>query len=110
MIYKFIGAMLLVVGTSIGAAMLALPTVVAGSGFVNSLGWFFLCWSCMTFGAFYILEVNLLHPEDSNLISMAKNTLGRGFGILTWVIYLLLLYTLLSAYISAISDILFDIM
>ncbi len=109
MIHKFLGAMLLVVGTSIGAAMLALPTVVAGPGFINSLGLFFICWSCMTFGAFLILEVNLLYPEDSNLISMARNTLGVKFGFLTWVVYLLLLYTLLSAYISAIGDILFDI-
>ncbi len=108
-INKILGSILLVIGTSIGGAMLALPTVVAGAGFMNSIIWFIVCWSAMTIGAFCILEVSLSFPEDSNLISMAKGTLGNAFGYLTWVTYLLLLYTLLSSYMSATGDIFFNI-
>lgn len=106
--YKLLGAILLVIGTSIGGAMLALPTVIASVGFVNSIFWVVFCWGAMTIGAFCILEINLLFPEDSNLITMAKDTLGRGFGLLTWITYLLLLYTLLSSYVSASGDIFFN--
>lgn len=107
--HKFLGATLLVVGTSIGGAMLALPTVIAAPGMLNSIGLFLLCWSSMTIAAFCILEVNLLFPENSNLISMARETLGNWFGYITWIIYLLLLYTLLSSYVSATGDILFNL-
>lgn len=101
---KWLGGILLVAGTSIGGAMLALPVATAPGGFIASSVFFVLCWALMTFCAFLILEVNLWLPEDSNLISMAKVTLGRTGEIVAWVTYLFLLYTLLSAYIAAGAD------
>lgn len=103
---KLIGGILLVVGTSIGGGMLALPVAGAPGGFFYSSALLFLCWIVMTFSAFLILEVNLWLPQNSNIISMAKTTLGNGGAIITWITYLLLLYSLLSAYISGGSDIL----
>jgi len=101
---KMIGATLLIIGTSLGSGLLALPMATAGLGFLHSI-WLFLCaWSAMTFGAFYILEVNMALPEHSNMVSMAKATLGNGGRLVTWVVYLLLLYALLSAYIAGGSD------
>lgn len=93
-------------GTSIGGGMLALPISTAEVGFTNSLLFLFLCWAIMTAGALLVLEVNLRLPLGSNMISMAKSTLGLPGQIVAWITYLFLLYTLLSAYISGGSDVL----
>lgn len=103
---KLIGGILLVVGTSIGGGMLALPIAGAGGGFLYSSLLLLFCWMAMTFAAFLILEVNLWLPQNSNIISMAKKTLGTSGAIVAWISYLLLLYSLLSAYIAGGSDIL----
>lgn len=102
---KLIGSILLVVGTSIGAGMLALPIATAQLGFVGSLILLCGCWFVMTVGAFLILEVNLWLPQNSNLISMAQMTIGPVGQMIAWLAYLLLLYSLLCAYIAGGSDI-----
>jgi tyrosine-specific transport protein len=102
---KMIGAILLIIGTSIGGGMLALPVLTAQAGFIPALMLMIATWFLMTVSAFWILEVNLWLPEDSNLISMAKATLGRAGQAVAWVAYLLLLYCLLSAYIAGGGDV-----
>ncbi len=102
---SLIGGMLLIVGTSIGGGMLALPVAMAKNGFFSSILFLTLCWGVMTLGALLILEVNLHLPPGSNLISMARLTLGWPGQALAWILYLFLLYTLLAAYISGGSDI-----
>lgn len=102
--FKLLGCILLIVGTSIGAGMLALPIASAQLGFFGSLVLLFICWAIMTTSAFLILEVNLWLPQNSNLVSMAKATIGPIGQLIAWVAYLLLLYTLLSAYISGGSE------
>lgn len=103
---KFIGGLLLIVGTSIGGGMLALPVSTAEVGFTNSLVFLVLCWLVMTLGALLILEVNLRLPAGSNMVSMARHTLGLPGQIVAWCAYLVLLYALLAAYISGGSDVL----
>ena len=102
---KFIGGILLIVGTSIGGGMLALPVSTAQVGFTNSIFFLILCWLIMTVGALLILEVNLRLPPGSNMVSMAKSTLGLPGQVIAWITYLLLLYTLLAGYISGGSDV-----
>lgn len=103
---KFIGGILLIVGTSIGGGMLALPVANAATGFWQSSLFLFFCWVFMTLGAFFILEANLYLPRGKHMVSMAQATLGT-FGLLiAWISYLFLLYTLLSAYISGGTDVL----
>lgn len=104
--FKLIGGILLVVGTSIGAGMLALPVVTAQMGFLPACILLFLAWALMTFCALLMLEVNLWLPRNSNIISMSTATLGPLGGIISWISYLLLLYTILSAYTSGGSDVL----
>src|SRR3990167_9873602 len=106
---KLLGSILLIVGTSIGAGMLALPIATAQLGFLGSLGLLLLAWFVMVCGAFLILEVNLWLPQESNIISMAKVTIGPFGQLLAWVTYLLLLYSLLSAYIAGGSDLLHNL-
>ncbi len=103
---KVVGGILLVVGTSIGGGMLALPVATAHMGLGNSILFLFFSWLIMTSGALLILEVNLHLEPGSNIISMAKATLGLPGQILAWITYLFLLYTLLAAYISQGSDLL----
>ncbi|WED43314.1 amino acid permease [Legionella cardiaca] len=107
---KFIGGILLIVGTSIGGGMLALPVSTAEVGFTNSVFFLIMCWLIMTVGALLILEVNLRLPSGSNMVSMAKSTLGVPGQVVAWITYLFLLYTLLAAYISGGSDVLGSIL
>lgn len=102
--YKLVGCVLLIIGTCIGAGMLALPLATASLGFMGASALFFACWLVMTSSAYLILEVNLWGKLNNNLISMAKMTLGPLGQIITWLTYLLLFYSLLSAYIAGGSD------
>lgn len=101
---KLLGGILLVVGTTIGAGMLALPIATAQLGFFGSLVLLVSCWAVMTACAFIFLEVNLWLPPNTNLISMAGATLGKGGQAVTWIAYLVLLYSIISAYIAGGGD------
>ncbi|MDR3491201.1 MAG: aromatic amino acid transport family protein [Gammaproteobacteria bacterium] len=103
---KMLGGILLIVGTTIGGGMLALPIVTAQAGFWGSLFLLVASWMVMTYCAFLLLEVNLWMPSNSNIIFMAKKTLGNTGQLVAWFCYLLLFYCLLAAYISGGSDIL----
>ena len=103
---RFIGGLLLIIGTSIGGGMLALPAGNAAAGFWSATLFLILCWFLMTTGAFFILEVNLYLPRGKNMVSMAYATLGVPGLVITWIAYLVLLYTLLCAYISGGADVL----
>lgn len=107
---KIAGGILLIVGTSIGAGMLALPLVAAVSGFFISSLILLACWSIMTFGAFLMLEVNLWLPPRNNIISMSRATLGPLGAMVAWLSYFLLLYSLLAAYISGGSDLFYSLL
>lgn len=102
---KFIGGILLIVGTCVGAGILALPATTAPAGFLSSSLLLILCWLMMTTSALLILEVSLWFPIDAHMLSMAKRTLGVWGQALAWFTYLVLLYALLSAYIAGGSDI-----
>lgn len=107
---KLIGGVLLIVGTSIGGGMLALPVATAAAGITNAIIALVFCWLVMTVGALLLLEANLRLPAGSNMVSMAKSTLGLPGQVIAWISYLLLLYTLLSAYISGGSDVFHDLL
>lgn len=97
---KTIGGILLVSGTTIGAGILALPPVTGLAGFYPSLLLFFLYWMYFTFTALLMLEATLWMEDHTNLITMARKTLGRGGVLLSWTAYLFLLYSLTTAYLA----------
>jgi len=99
----FVGGVLLVSGTTIGAGMLALPVVSAFAGLFPSILGFFCCWAAMLATALFFLDITLEVKGDPNLISMAHQTLGAWGKSISWVVYLLLLYSLTAAYIAASS-------
>ena len=102
---RFIGGILLIVGTSIGGGMLALPVANAATGFWQSSLYLLLCWAVMTLGALFILEANLYLPRGKHMVSMAESTLGTPGLLVAWLSYIFLLYTLLSGYISGGADV-----
>jgi tyrosine-specific transport protein len=102
--FKLLGSILLIVGTCIGAGMLALPLATAALGFWGSLLLLIICWFLMTAGAFLLLEINLWMPHNSNLNTMARATIGPIGQIISWLAFLTLLYSLLCAYIDGGSD------
>ncbi len=101
---RLLGGILLITGTSIGAGMLGLPIAAARLGFMGSCILLVVCWFLMVICAFLILEVNLWLPQQNNIISMAKATIGPIGQVISWAAYLLLLYSLLCAYIVGGSD------
>lgn len=103
---KMLGGVLLITGTSIGGGMLGLPIATAKGGILNSALLFIGCWILMTFTALLTLEVNLCFPKYSNVISMAKATLGKPGAVICWTIYLFFLYAIVSAYIAGGQDVL----
>lgn len=97
---RILGGVLLVSGTSIGAAMLALPVSTGMAGFLPATLLMFLIWSLMTYTAFLVLEVTLWMPKDANMVTMAEYTLGKPGKIFAWGCYLFLLYALTTAYLA----------
>jgi tyrosine-specific transport protein len=107
---RLVGAILLVSGTTIGAGMLALPVTTGLAGFIPSLVIMTAIWLFMMLTAFYLLEVNLRLKGESNLISMMRKTLGKPGEAVSWITYLLLLYSLTAAYMVGCSQILEDVL
>lgn len=104
---KVFGSILLLVGTSIGAGILALPMVSAASGLLMSTLLMLGMWLLTTVTALLALEINLTFPaHECTFGSMAHKTLGRSWQIATWVSVLFLFYALLAAYASGGSDLL----
>lgn len=97
---QVIGGILLVSGTAVGAGMLALPVSTGMAGFFPAIVLFIAYWLFMTFTALLFLEVNLWRKDETNLISMAKHTLGRWGEVVSWILYMFLLYALTTAYIA----------
>lgn len=96
----FIGGMLLIAGSCIGAGMLALPIATGIAGFIPSVFSFVLAWGFMTLTGLLLVEVNSTFKERVNMGSMAERAMGPAGRLLSWVLYLFLFYSLLIAYIS----------
>jgi tyrosine-specific transport protein len=97
---KTIGSVLLVVAMTTGAGMLALPVACSFAGFWTSVLLLAAMWALMFATAYLFAEITLEQEGETNLISMAGRYTGVAGKVLTWVSTLLLLYSLLVAYIS----------
>lgn len=103
---KQFGAIYLILGTCVAAGMLGLPVVTSPHHFLITLIMIFSAWALMTTGAWCLLQVTLQMEPGANLISMAQKNLGTPVKIITWFVYLLLLYSLICAYLAASGDVL----
>jgi tyrosine-specific transport protein len=96
----FIGGMLLIAGSCVGAGMLALPIITGLAGFIPSVFSFLLAWGFMTLTGLVLVEVTSTFQGRVNIGSMAERAMGPAGRILSSVLYLFLFYSLLIAYIS----------
>ena len=103
---KQFGAIYLILGTCVAAGLLGLPVVTAQHNFAITSLMIISAWILMTAGAWCLLQVTLLMPSGVNLITLSQKTLGNAVKIITWCVYLLLLYSLICAYLAASGDLL----
>ena len=101
---RMFGSAMIITGTTIGAGMLAIPATVSGVGFWLACLLLILVWAILLSTALLLVEINLTMPDGTNFAKMAKHTLGFVGQALTWVAYLLLLYSLTAAYSAAGGD------
>lgn len=94
-----IGSILLVAGTSIGGGMLALPILTSQGGFLPSIIIYLLTWILMAATGLLYLELCIWVNQETNLVTLAKKTLGSAGHVLTWVVYLFFFYCLTVAYV-----------
>ncbi len=97
---RVFGGVLLVAGTAIGAGMIALPITSGLGGLIPSIILLLACWLYMTTTAFLFLEATLWHERDVNIVTIAEHTLGVVGKVVSWIVYLFLLYCLTTAYLS----------
>ncbi|KFJ41970.1 amino acid transporter [Francisella philomiragia] len=95
---KSIGSVFLIIGTTIGAGMLSLPLIVASCGFTMAIILLVLSWSVMYVTAIKLLRVCAEYPLGVNFTTMMQSQVSRGYLLFFSIIYLLLLYSLMSAY------------
>lgn len=95
------GSLLIIVGTTIGAGILALPIMSSHMGFIDTVMMLIGVWILLVLSALLIVEVNLAFPKRQNSFNtMAMHTLGKPGQTVTWLSCLLLLYALTAAYIA----------
>ncbi|MCP3127260.1 aromatic amino acid transport family protein [Shewanella sp. KJ2020] len=97
---KFIGSLLLIAGTTIGAGMLALPIASAGLGFGTSSAIMLILWALMAYTALLMVEIHQFAPSDASLNHLAQHLLGRKGQLIANSALMFLLYALCAAYIA----------
>lgn len=96
-----LSATLLVAGTCIGGAMLALPVACAKTGFWPSIITMAITWFMMTMTALCLVEVGLwVKTEDAHIVSLSKKFLGTFGRWISWILFLFISYASLVAYTS----------
>ncbi|XP_019193212.1 PREDICTED: uncharacterized protein LOC109187473 [Ipomoea nil] len=112
------GAVALIVGTSIGSGILALPKKTSPAGLVPSSVAMTMCWAFLLIEALVLVEVNvgLLKRKKSrregdeleiiSIRTMAQETLGEWGGVLATLTYVFLGYTSMVAYAAKSGEIL----
>ncbi|MBK2020947.1 amino acid transporter [Francisella philomiragia] len=98
---KILGSIMIIVGTMIGGGILALPIITAKLGFVIGSILIFLVWSIMTYTAVVISDISCSMPYGSSFKTIAERYLGKGGGIVASIAFLILMYFISTAYISA---------
>lgn len=105
-----LGSTALVAGTTVGAGILALPTVTLPSGVAPSTVLLIAVWLYALISGLLIAEVSLdvMRSEGANssFLAMVENILGKPGAILAGGAYLFLHYALLVAYIAQGGEIL----
>ncbi|KAK2971655.1 hypothetical protein RJ640_010896 [Escallonia rubra] len=116
-----VGAVALIIGTSIGSGILALPKETTPAGLLPSSISLTICWVFLLIEALLLVEINvellkkkkkIAEGNELEVISirtMAQETLGEWGGSLATVTYVFLGYTSMIAYSSKSGEILYHL-
>ena len=103
---KLIGCVMMVVGCTVGGGMLALPLMAYSAGFIWSVALLIAMYGLMLYTGLLTLEMNMTLPAaNSSHNSMAAKVFGKLGQLSVWVVYILMLFSMLVAYITGESDI-----
>jgi tyrosine-specific transport protein len=103
---NFIGSVFVVAGCSMGAGCLALPMLAAGPDFIFSSIFIILIAILSYFIASVSLEVFLYYKYDVNTSTVIVDNFGKPGWVISGVINLVIMYSLLSVYMSGSVDLL----
>ena len=103
---KVLGSIVLITGTCVGGGMLALPLITAQLTLWQSFGVLFVSWLLPTLACLALVDINIKMPKGTNLVSISQAYLGRWGKIITYFMFLALMYSLVSAYFSTSLDVL----
>lgn len=103
---KIIGSILIVAGTTIGAGMLAMPIISASVGFTFMAFILFCIWFAMFYTAILLVDVYKYNPPTDGLNTLTVKYLGNSGAVITAISMLVLMYALVSAYITGGGEIL----
>ena len=106
---KQLGCIMIFTGTEIGAGILALPIITAKLGFIISSIIMLSVWAVMTYTNFLIADISLSMPRGSSFVSISRKYLGLVGSCITWIVFLILMYCISIAYISAASSAFFSL-
>lgn len=105
---KVFGGTMLIAGTSIGAAMLAMPIMTGLFGFFGTVAIMIACWLFMYWTSTLLLEACMQFEDGTSFLTMARTTLGPIGAMITWVTFLLFFYALVAAYLKGSGHIIID--
>ncbi|MCF6777118.1 amino acid transporter [Thiotrichales bacterium 19X7-9] len=95
---RTIGGAFLVIGNTIGAGMLSLPLITAATGTITAIILMVLSWSVMYVTSFKLLKLCSEYPLGVNFTTLNAKRMPKILQPLFILMYLLLLYSLMSAY------------
>lgn len=94
------GAIALIAGGTVGAGIIALPVKTAAAGFMPSAVLLVAAWAYMCVTALCLVELSVHFGPGTNLVTMAKKTLGKPGVAVTLGLYLFIYLATLTAYIA----------
>ena len=97
---KTLGAAFIVIGTSIGAGMLAMPIISASISYKYSVLILIFMWALMSIAAHVQLSLFKNKPIGISFAKLVSFELGSKVKIIPSIVKMLLFYSLLSAYMS----------
>ena len=97
---RLIGATFIVIGTSIGAGMLAMPIISASISYKYSVLILIFMWALMAIAAHIQLSLFKNKPIGISFAKLVSLELGSKAKIIPAIVKMLLFYSLLSAYMA----------
>lgn len=105
---NILGPIFIVAGTTIGAGMLAMPLTSSSAGFLWTSLYLVFLWIGMLSSALLTVELNLANKETLTIYGLSQKYLNKLGGTLGSLSLMLLFVSLLAAYASGGSSILYE--